>query len=354
MGHVAVIADDLSGAAELAAAAWRRGWSVELSQRPDASAMADVCVFDTGARALRRDVAVARVEEFARAVREGFERRFLKIDSVLRGHWGAEAEALRRELGYARVVVAAGNPSRARVVRDGKLYVEGELLEASVFAADPAFPAHTSEVAVRWAASGGRADAAAELLLETSAERLAAAASSLGPDQLAVGSLDFFEACLGAWGLQRTEREPATVETSGRLLLVCGSRASWGQREELFRSHGWLVRVLGAGGQLPEGRAAARELAGLGTGDWPRPAEALDALARAVAAEVAARPPDLLCVEGGETAEAVLRALDWKRFRVEGELSPGTAMLGPHEGDVPVVVKPGSYAWPRGILAPAP
>jgi uncharacterized protein YgbK (DUF1537 family) len=54
--------------------------------------------------------------------------------------------------------------------------------------------------------------------------------------------------------------------------------------------------------------------------------------------------------EGGETAAALARRLGWTRLRVVTEVSPGVVALSPSSNWPGVlVVKPGSYRWPRSI-----
>jgi uncharacterized protein YgbK (DUF1537 family) len=74
-------------------------------------------------------------------------------------------------------------------------------------------------------------------------------------------------------------------------------------------------------------------------------------IAATVARLLSLRRPDALWMEGGATAAAVVDAMGWRQFDVEGTLSPGVVALRAVEPQRHrLIVKPGSYAWPRGVL----
>jgi uncharacterized protein YgbK (DUF1537 family) len=100
-----VVADDLSGAVEVASV---------LGARRIALGHADGDVIDLDTRGLPPDEAAQRI----RALRGRIT--FKKIDSLLRGNVQAEIEALSGE-----VIVAPALPVEGRTVRDGVLHVHG-------------------------------------------------------------------------------------------------------------------------------------------------------------------------------------------------------------------------------------
>jgi uncharacterized protein YgbK (DUF1537 family) len=58
-----------------------------------------------------------------------------------------------------------------------------------------------------------------------------------------------------------------------------------------------------------------------------------------------------LVIEGGATAAAIVAALGWTAFDVEGNLAPGVVSMRPlaktERGKrFRIVLKPGSYPWP--------
>ena len=56
-----------------------------------------------------------------------------------------------------------------------------------------------------------------------------------------------------------------------------------------------------------------------------------------------------LCLEGGETAAAVLKQLGEESFTVKHEWEPGVVTLT-SERELLATVKPGSYPWPAKLL----
>lgn len=61
------------------------------------------------------------------------------------------------------------------------------------------------------------------------------------------------------------------------------------------------------------------------------------------------QPPPHLCLEGGETAAAVLKQLDEVSYTVLHEWEPGVVTLV-SESQLTTTVKPGSYRWPPQLL----
>ena len=63
-----------------------------------------------------------------------------------------------------------------------------------------------------------------------------------------------------------------------------------------------------------------------------------------------ATPDTHLFMDGGETASAVFRALDWEDLLVRQVHDVGVVTLQASGGELPVTVKPGSYSWPEYLL----
>jgi uncharacterized protein YgbK (DUF1537 family) len=113
-----VLADDLTGAAEVAAIAHQAGLhAVVLTRLPVGPVDADVLVFDT-------DTRLAPPREVARR----------------------QVSACARALGRRRTFLIPSNPSLGRVIHQGRYFVNGQPLQATAFARDPHHPRHTDEV----------------------------------------------------------------------------------------------------------------------------------------------------------------------------------------------------------------
>lgn len=392
--RMVVLADDLSGAAELGAIALRYGLTAEVQTEFDPSAPADVCLVDTDTRLGTAEAAVRRTAQIARriiAMPPTFV--YKKVDSILRGSVLAEVRAVARTLGRARVVLVSANPSRGRVIRDGRYYVDDLPLHQSRLASDPEHPRRTADVRQLLDEAGaGPLPAAIALGLSeipvsapdvaTSAD-LAGWAAQLAPDVLPAGAADFFAAILAAQGRGPTAARPAAEPFAAprRTLLVCGSVAAWTQRRadaeaagipvvqappEVFlpqRDESLLERW---GDRLAEALSAAPVVL-TGLGEYPpadagvavtlaKPPSALALvrrLAEAVGRALRLAPVDRFLLEGGATAAAIVRQQGWSRLTVVGEPGPGVAELEPLDGVAErpprLFVKPGSYSWPDAV-----
>ena len=195
-----IIADDITGAAEIAGIAWRKGLKVRLMvYQPNMpttplsswkGAGGEALILATDTRSGTEEEAVKTIEEVATCLYSGvLECRsvgvqtlpsstsnsstrqlvnlstdasnlstcqlvnsstdiiFKKTDSVLRGHVAAELEALMRLTGKSNSLLIPQNPSKGRIVKDGIYYINGTPLDQTSFAYDPEFPAKTSKVA---------------------------------------------------------------------------------------------------------------------------------------------------------------------------------------------------------------
>jgi D-threonate/D-erythronate kinase len=145
---IVILADDLTGAAELAGVAAARGLSAEVQPvtfLPDTDAR--VIAVDTRTRGAPADEAARRVADFARQVaRAGPEWVFKKVDSVLRGPVLAEVRSAAAALGLPRTLLVPANPSRGRSIQGGRYRVGGRPLHETAFAQDPEYPATTDDV----------------------------------------------------------------------------------------------------------------------------------------------------------------------------------------------------------------
>jgi uncharacterized protein YgbK (DUF1537 family) len=349
-----VLADDLSGAAEIAGVAWRYGLSAEVTTDVApwvaTGVQTDVCCVDANTRLLSPDEAAARTAWItAQLAAAGASRLYKKTDSVLRGHVRREVDAMLGATGRQTCMLCPANPGRGRIVSGGRYMISGVPLDQTVFARDPLHPRTTALVAELL----GNPGAHWNIPDVTSRDDLQRCACQLDDATLPAGGAEFFEAILVNRGHRAAGRSVPAL--AGRRLFVCGSPAAWaaGRAAEAGRHHVAAVQL--------SSRAAldaARELDDRGQvllaiGDCSGEPLALSVrLADAVGELLARAHLDLIFVEGGATALAVLQRLGWTRLRAWGELEPGTVVLEESTGQLPrLVIKPGSYPWPEGVWA---
>lgn len=365
---ILVIADDLTGAAEIAGLAQSRGLQTRLLT--DAGGSADECDVTVVATDTRSMTADAALSETRRVVTSLLRHHLLapgvtlfkKTDSALRGHVVAELHELMRLGGFRRSVYLPANPSRGRTIRGGTYYIRQHGRDVPIaetdFSFDPEFPARTSLLAERFPDAVGIAmpDAA-------SPADLAAAVHEAACDTILAGAADLFQQLL----LARFPASPSSaapveppIPPSTSIIMVCGSTQS--RPPELGIPLSPMPRALydGATDLTPWLDDALAKSASCGsviltiphrhlTG--PAVAVHLRALTSRMVQQLLLRlRPDELIIEGGATAFAVLRRLRWTHFTVLSQLAPGVVRLRESTSGLLLTLKPGSYPW-GGCLA---
>lgn len=348
---IVVIADDLTGAAELAGAALSHGLSAEVQTIFAPDSPAEVVCVDTDTRLMSPNLAAERVAEVARSVVAAKPKWiFKKCDSVLRGPVLAEARATAGATGRKRILIVPANPTRHRIIRDGRYYIDGRPLHETFFAQDPAHPRSSAQVRELL---GGDLTGVETPDAETVAD-LARLAATTDRATLPVGAADFFTALLQVRvGPRKTVPQPATATPAGATLVVCGSAASWAQRRTEAAARG--IPVFARPYDLTDAARALQSpgCALLGIG------EAGGVSSTVLSAELAAAAATLvlgenkiavLLIEGGATARAVLHRLGWTRLPAAQVSAQGVGVLRPTTTAGPLLfIKPGSYAWPPEI-----
>jgi D-threonate/D-erythronate kinase len=127
--HLAIVADDLTGAIDTAGVFASAGFaafvSLSTSARPHHSDF-DVLCLDSGTRYVPATEAAARVrQETETLLSAGLSRLYKKIDSTLRGNVAAETATILQVSKAPFAFVAPAFPATGRTQRDGVLYVDG-------------------------------------------------------------------------------------------------------------------------------------------------------------------------------------------------------------------------------------
>jgi uncharacterized protein YgbK (DUF1537 family) len=145
---LAVIADDLTGAADSGVQLTRSGYRTAVVFRDAAlppSGSLDAVAVDTDSRHLPTGFAAKRVVEAGHAVRKA-RIVYKKIDSTLRGQIPAELAAALGATRRRKAVVAPAFPSAGRTMEKGVLLVHGEPAHKTDLARDPRNPITESHV----------------------------------------------------------------------------------------------------------------------------------------------------------------------------------------------------------------
>jgi uncharacterized protein YgbK (DUF1537 family) len=144
---IAVIADDLTGAAELAGIGLDYELKTEVNTIVEPDCKADLLIIATDTRSLPVAEAKRIVYELTQQLKSlNPQVIFKKIDSVLRGHILDEIGSQMEAAGSKRALIIPGNIQHGKKVIDGIYYFNDKPVHLSGYSVDPAFPVTSSNV----------------------------------------------------------------------------------------------------------------------------------------------------------------------------------------------------------------
>ena len=115
---IVVIADDFTGAAELAGICLRYGLTTTVCTEELINANTDVLLINTDSRSLKKDKAIVVTERIVKQVLQlQPEWIYKKIDSVLRGHIIDELKVQMQLTGKQKAFFMPANPSLGRTIK---------------------------------------------------------------------------------------------------------------------------------------------------------------------------------------------------------------------------------------------
>lgn len=347
MTAIHVLADDLSGAAEVAGGFLGRESDLVL-RLGDGPNSAVVTVVDLNTRTMTESDAMRTVGEALDGVAAG-TRVVKKIDSLLRGHIRAEVAVLAER---GPVTVAVALPALQRRTAGGVLYVgDTPLHETDAWHAERSGPPRSvaelfdglTGVTVRDAAT----DADLDEIVEAG-----------GPEIQLVGTAALAAAVARTLPVAAT---PSIPRRSARAVLtVVGTAAHVAQKQISELDPAGIATVVIDSRALlhdkadpePVHRALERGAAVVTVGGPVEPAET-SAVSRALAAFVAAVQahtlPDLV-LTGGETARAVVDAIGISSLRPVHQIHHGAVVSVAPDGRR-VVTRPGSFGDTDSLAA---
>ena len=362
-----VVADDLSGAAELAGVLHGVGLAatIVLDGRPSPRGVSAVDLHvrdEPGPRAL--DVAQGAVGTW--------DVRYVKIDSLLRGPVRAIVKGC--SAGTRRVIVCSALPSAGRTIVGGVPFLHGEPLQRSdAWRAEPTTPPASMRELLAPLAAAEPSDApslpAGAVLVadaSTDADLDCVAALVEEGDLLPVGSAGLFGALVrrGAFGFgdERPGQAPGIADgRTGGVAIVVGttSDAARAQIEALERA-GALIAAMDPDDDragIPGAARAAIEAGGRVVLCWNRAAEVDAARAASLTERLADHALQglgdddrvSLVLTGGRTARAVLERLAVPNMCVAGVVHHGAVIARTAAGRL-VGVRPGGFGGPDSLL----
>lgn len=357
-----VIADDITGAAEIAGIAFSKGQEVRLlcshSVNCDSVAVNGITVIATDTRSMSEAEAVAETRHLVRPLfweGDGGRLLFKKTDSALRGHVVAELTALMESTGYQRAVYLPANPTKGRVIKNGLYYINKVPIHETAFSYDPEFPAKTSVLKERFP------DAEANGIIMPDAESMDDIRNIIGlyndGKTLFAGAADLFSALLEMTHEDTSHLSSLNSHHSSlnSAIILCGSTQSkpldWGipivpmprdiydgnEDISLWDTSAYKEKhslILTMPYTHRTGKAAAVHLRTM--------------MARKTKELITYHRPDHLIIEGGATAWATLQSLGWSQFQIVNQIAPGVVQMRAENGTY-ITLKPGSYPWGRKV-----
>lgn len=142
---VAILADDLTSAADGAGPFVARDLTVHVGRQLLPRAEVDICAVDVASRSVSAGEAGARMARFARELRSS-EILLKTVDSTLRGHVRDEIEFAFRASGRNTLVFAPAFPDAGRMTLEGVQLVNGVPVHLSSYGKDPVHPARTARL----------------------------------------------------------------------------------------------------------------------------------------------------------------------------------------------------------------
>jgi D-threonate/D-erythronate kinase len=378
---IAVIADDLTGAAELGGIGLRYNLNVEIATGVDRASTAELLIISADTRSIPEADAVAKIEMITtELMRLQPAWVYKKIDSVLRGHVVAELKVQMKVMQVKRVLVIPANPSLERIIKDKLYYYKGEPIHHSSFATDPEFPVTSSFITDMLRTTSVFIAKHDETLpangivvgeVETNND-INLWATKVDDNILLAGAAGFFTALLDSKHVSGNYKNGNEKSGDGSdtftspVLFVCGTTFSRSREaireikdnggpvsympEQIVTTNGtngdfeqWSTEVsglLGTHGKAIIAISEGRMSAGAKVSDLS------EKTASVVASVLEKTAVCELVVEGGSTAAAIIHKLGWKKFIPVHEYSPGVIrMKVDGQVNLYLTMKPGSYNW---------
>lgn len=352
---IGIIADDLTGACDVAACLAATGGAVPvISCGSDGSleARTGLYVINTQSRLLSAAKSRAVLKSVGKCLASK-QVLFKKIDTALRGPIGAELEGLLEAVGDRRVVIAPALPNIGRVTREGVQYDNDLPVHLSVYGADPVSPIDSSEIAKVFLKTGQAKFVVRDAVTNEDLQKIVSDYLD-GTKVVLVGSLGLADA-LAASLENETTRQPITSR-SARPMLICGSayERSHQQIDLAVTKVGATVIDIDPLGestveQKKQGPANRPLIVKINRGRCTRakyePWEILSPFIEKVMAIIETHRPDGLGIIGGQTAYEMLNSLEVTGIRIYGKLGEVAAygrLMGGTLGERPIVLKGGS------------
>jgi D-threonate/D-erythronate kinase len=379
---IVVIADDLTGAAELGGIGLRYNLDVEVALEVNPSSTADLLVVSTDSRSKKEKEAVAEMAKVSKDVLSLQPQIiYKKVDSVLRGHIIPELRVQMEVLKKQRTLLVPANPALGRTIENGLYLIHGKPLAETAFRDDPEFPVKSSFIKgilpvsmfpLEVKTHSDSLERAGIIVGEASTkEDLDKWAARADGNSLLAGGSGFFSALLNSLNIKKKDAPIEARAFAGNKLYVCGSAfTSSSIRVSALAGKRGLVHYLPVNLVANEnvtmadvqhfGDELSKHFQEMGTAIIAiapesvnkiiTPLQLRERMALLVRYLFGKLVIDELIIEGGSTASAIFNTLQLKRLFPSNEYAPGVIRCRAEEPEnLYITLKPGSYNWPKEV-----
>ena len=406
---LAVIADDLTGAADTGVQLAKRGLhTVLLPFRLDRSGAshylreARVIAINTATRGVESKQAYDTVRSATALLMQTLHPQIIykKVDSTLRGNLGAEIEAVMDATGSEFAVLAPAFPAYGRTTSGGAHFVNGQPLAQTEAAGDPVCPVRESHIPtllqsqtelsvghidletvrsrslqhiIQKHVKGGERIIVFDAVTDDDLNSIVKAGMLMSPPPLMAGSAGLANQLSGLSLFRGAGQVPARASGEGVVIVISGSLSAVTSKQlERVRKAGMgdVVRVEMPGDESEWGRqiipgivSAAKTNRVVGIQSVQRKLcdsqcspllvmESLGRLARQIV-ENCPRPVRGLILTGGDTALAVFQELGIAAVRLIDEILPGipySRVINGEFANLYIVTKAGAFGDENALV----
>lgn len=377
---IAVIADDLTGAAEIGGLGLRYDLNIEIVCSNDLTSDADLLIISTDTRSMPEKEALVATELMTAKLAEikpGLV--FKKVDSVLRGHVLGELAIHLQHLHLKNALLVPANPALGRTIKNGRYFINENPIHLTSFACDPEFAITSPEISemLRTGKNTIQIYKNGEELPErgiavgecSTEEEITKWVKRADKETLLAGGAGLFKALLESLNLRRRPTVNGNSELTYPALFVCGSTFDKSQTAIAnIKSNGGPVSY------MPSEIVTLPQPSHKAFDDWAdeiaallnEHGKAIIAIHNDISANTAITASSLrnkkamvvkkvlerivikeLLIEGGSTAAAIINRLKFSRLIPVNQLGPGVIKLKAiGRENLFLTLKPGSYDWP--------
>ena len=381
---IVVIADDLTGAAELAGIGLRYTKNIKVVTEAPGNHQVDMLVVSTDSRSMD-SMAAAKKNAGVTAAIAALKPQLIykKTDSALRGHVAEEIQAHLDVLRLKKALLVPANPALGRKIINGTYYLHEQSIHLTGFSKDPEFPVSTSLVRDMLTAGAGNVyvlnhtqplPGAGIVIGEVaSAEDLDAWAKKRTADVFAAGGSGFFTAILNSLAIADKQEEVSVfINDKPPSLFVCGSAyAASVELVSRVKENGGPVVYIPVDMLLTGNKTGASYLTSFDevvhhlrkygkaiVAIDPNSIKQHNSDAKTLRENTAAFVDDLfdkvmiseLFIEGGSTATAIIKKLGFETFYPVQEITAGVVRMRVEgSASLHLTIKPGSYEWSKEV-----